>query len=356
MEGDRPQAVDDVSMEEPSNTEGTESSQAPDDSFSSNISVDTLGAPTNACAFFAGDTLQRMVALHGRMSTVGEPGAESVRVRVPRDLEVLYRRRCSVELEVTETEAATAAPVEPEDTHHLTEWETLTRSLLTMHHCIVRLTLRISAVTQVPRRFYQGFSLRNGNAHVALELPAFANPIRDFLLPCMSHLCRLEMNRLIGIRVHDISPQVCDNLPQDVPLEEVLTLGLLQLNNDRLERILEATTDMPSLSELEIHLRNTGAGPRESQAFGLGLNRISSDEDRRLQCGVGVHYTGLLDCASANPLNPGELLRLLFCRELRGFESTTAAYVLTVARVVREVNDFLNIIITVRGRDEDDSH
>ncbi|KAL3193388.1 hypothetical protein MRX96_017617 [Rhipicephalus microplus] len=344
MEGDRPQAAHDVSMEEPSNTEGTENSQAPDDSFPLNISVDALETPTNACAFFAGDTLQRMVALHGRMSTVGEPGAESVRVRVPHDLEVLYRHRCSVELEVTETE------------DHLTEWETLTRSLLTMHHCIVRLTLRISAVTQVPRRFYQGFSLRNGNAHVALELPAFANPIRDFLLPCMSHLCRLEMNRLIGIRVHDISPQVCDNLPQDVPLEEVLTLGLLQLNNDRLERILDATADMPSLSELEIHLRNTGAGPRESQAFGLGLNRISSDEDRRLQCGVGVHYTGLLDCASANPLNPGELLRLLFCRELRGFESTTAAYVLTVARVVRQVNDFLNIIITVRGRDEDDSH
>ncbi|XP_049270641.1 uncharacterized protein LOC119392863 isoform X2 [Rhipicephalus sanguineus] len=125
-------------------------------------------------------------------------------VHVPSDLEVI-KDVCSLDLKRANKQGAIAPPGAVEDPHHLAEWETFTRALLTFHPCILVLNLHISAVRRPPRHFYQSISLQSGIARINVEVSAYTDPYRDFMLPFMCHLCRLRNPDQTEIQVYNIN-------------------------------------------------------------------------------------------------------------------------------------------------------
>ncbi|KAH7948561.1 hypothetical protein HPB51_028507 [Rhipicephalus microplus] len=136
-------------------------------------------------------TLERLVAFHARRIRLAQRAEAPLQVHMPRDIDVRVQRPCHLVFIRDYQQAIlglAGAAYEPEP---LVEWETFTRVLLTTHHCISRLSVHISAVQQPRGNFYQGFSLRDGSAVISVEIEAFEDPWRDFMLRCLQYVCRL---------------------------------------------------------------------------------------------------------------------------------------------------------------------
>ncbi|KAL1415865.1 hypothetical protein MTO96_028648 [Rhipicephalus appendiculatus] len=184
---------------------------------------DTHGVFDNVRACTADDTLQHVVALYARRMRVGYREVATRTVQVPRDMEV-FKDGCNLELKLAGNQGTIAPPGAVEDSHHLTEWDTFTKALLIFHPCIYDLTLLISAVRRPPGLFYQSISLQSGRALIEVEVPAYTEPYRDFMLPFVCHLYRLRDPDQTEIQVYylpehddmDLREQLCtDHLMRD---------------------------------------------------------------------------------------------------------------------------------------------
>ncbi|XP_065297618.1 uncharacterized protein [Dermacentor albipictus] len=254
----------------------------------------TLGTPLRTR--IAGPSLERFVGAHARRTTLGQRNEASVRVRVLPDLEVLEEGPCRLTLMLANDEAGAA-----EGTHHLAEWETFTRALLTVHVCIHCLTLSISADSRSPRHFYRGFSLRDGTAVIDVEVSAFRDPWIDFVLPYLRSLSRLRMVEQADIGFQDVALLNRDVRGQEMFCELLQMDARLELDvNRNLARILDATRDMPFLRQLVIYLDNAGTEPWEPRQISLNLTQHFCTDVRRLRYEVDATYAHFLRCQCAN--------------------------------------------------------
>ncbi|XP_070383983.1 uncharacterized protein [Dermacentor albipictus] len=197
-------------------------SEAPDDGALSPRRAthdDAQDATANIRTRIAGPSLERLVGAHTRRMTLGQQNEASIRVRVLPDLEVLEQEPCHIKLKLASEEAGVE-----ERTHHLAEWETFTRALLTVHVCIQTLIVRISAVSRPPGHFYRRFNLACGAAVIDVEVSAFPDPCIDFVLPYLRRLCRLRMAEQAATRFQNIIL-----LNHDVRRQEMLR-ELLQMD------------------------------------------------------------------------------------------------------------------------------
>ncbi|XP_037515728.1 uncharacterized protein LOC119392863 isoform X1 [Rhipicephalus sanguineus] len=277
-------------------------------------------------------------------------------VHVPSDLEVI-KDVCSLDLKRANKQGAIAPPGAVEDPHHLAEWETFTRVLLTFHTCIFDLTLHVSAVRRPPRQFYQSISLQSGIAQINVEVSAYTDPYRDFMLPFMCHLFRLRNPDRTEVQVYDIRGH--DDL---YPREKLCTEHLKrddspQLNDNRFGPIMEATMDMPSLLVFEIDLHNTVTVPGDLPDIALRVSSSGSSELRRLRYEVDIDCASLLQCAHleqsacGNQIDTSLLPRLSARRELTGSTRDLVPYLVEV-----NSSDYVyNLVLISIMRDEDAS-
>ncbi|XP_065290891.1 uncharacterized protein [Dermacentor albipictus] len=258
---------------------------------------DASDATANARRRVAGPSLERLVGAHTRRMRLGQQNEASIRVRVLPDLEILEQGPCRFTLILANDDAGV-----PEETHHLAEWETFTRALLTVHVCIHRLTLLITAVSTSPRNFYRGFRLRDGTAVIYVEVSAFRDPCTDFVLPYLRNLRRLGMAEEAGICFQDMVLLNHDVRGQELFRRLLQRDDRLELdnNNRNLVRILDTTREMPFLRQLVIYLPNTGSGPSEPQQISLNVTFQCSTDVRRRRYEVDATYAHFLRCRCAN--------------------------------------------------------
>ncbi|XP_070382589.1 uncharacterized protein [Dermacentor albipictus] len=278
---------------------GSGASGAPDDGALSSQQAtedDARHATANARTRIAGPSLERFVGAHARRMTLGQRNEASVRVRVLPDLEVLEEGPCRLTLMLANDEAGAA-----EGTHHLAEWETFTRALLTVHVCIHCLTLSIPADSRSPRHFNRGFSLRDGTAVIDVEVSAFRDPWIDFVLPYLRSLSRLRMVEQADIGFQDVALLNRDVRGQEMFRELLQMDARLELDvNRNLARLLDATRDMPFLRQLVIYLDNAGTEPWEPRQISLNLTQHFCTDVRRLRYEVDATYAQFLRCQCAN--------------------------------------------------------
>ncbi|XP_075727688.1 uncharacterized protein LOC142768953 [Rhipicephalus microplus] len=285
-------------------------------------------------------TLERLVAFHARRIRLAQRAEAPLQVHMPRDIDVRVQRPCHLVFIRDYQQAIlglAGAAYEPEP---LVEWETFTRVLLTTHHCISRLSVHISAVQQPRGNFYQGFSLRDGSAVISVEIEAFEDPWRDFMLRCLQYVCRLWNPQQTSVHYseHGSVPRP-DDLINQIHAAVVEGIDLPELNDNRLPRLLQSTTDMPYLRHIAIYLSNAGAGPAEPWEVWLNLTNHHHSERRTFSFEIdgslhnlmnceGVQTSGVtatLDVDSAVPLP-----RLVARRELMGTFNNHSRYRITL--------------------------
>ncbi|KAL1485854.1 hypothetical protein MTO96_031710, partial [Rhipicephalus appendiculatus] len=242
-------------------------------------------------------TLERLVALHARRVRLVQRAGPPIQVQMPRGLEVWVQRQCRVEFIPSYRQAIVGLAGAAENPELLAEWETFTRALLTVHRCIFRLSLHISAVHQPRGHFYRRFSLEDGTALITIEVSAFEDPWRDFMLPCLQYLCRLRNPQRTSIHHSDDSaaPRP-DDIINQIHAAVIVGIELPEFNHNRVARILESTMDMPSLQQIAIYLRNTGAGPAVPFEVFLNLTHQGRSEPERLAYQVDEGLYGLMNC------------------------------------------------------------
>nr|XP_054934417.1 uncharacterized protein LOC129388293 [Dermacentor andersoni] len=306
----------------------------------------------------AGPSLERLVGAHRRRMRLGQQNEASIRVRVLPDLEVLEQGPCHIKLMLANEEAGVA-----EGTHHLAEWETFIRALLTVHVCIQSLVLRISAVSRSPGHFYRRFNLRWGTAVIDVEVSTFPDPCIDFVLPYLRRLCRLRMAEQAGTRFQNIFLLNRDVRRQEM-FRELLQMDArleLDINNRNLARILDTTMEMPLLRELVIYLKNTGTGPSEPLQISLNLTRHFSTDVQRLRYEVDATYAHLLRCQCANHrgvstttgVQTSIMPALCARRELTCSTGDLVPYVVSVTHPAIHGTHVFHVLSIVRIRHED---
>ncbi|XP_070383241.1 uncharacterized protein [Dermacentor albipictus] len=319
---------------------------------------DAQDAPANARTRIAGPSLERLVGSHSRRMTLGQQKEASIRVRVLPDLEVLEQGPCHIKLMLANEEAGVE-----EGTHHLAEWETFTKALLTVHVCIQTLVVRISAVSRSPGHFYQHFNLRCGTAVIDVEVSAFPDPCMDFMLPYLRRLCRLRMAEQAGTCFQNIVLVNRDARRQKM-LRELLQMDAclgLDINNSNLARILDTTTEMPFLRELVIDLKNTATGPCEPLQIFLNLTRHISTDVRRLRYEVDETYAHFLCCQCAHyhgvstttGVETSIIPTLCARRELTCSTGDLVPYIVSVTHPAMHGTYAFHMLAIVRMRDED---
>ncbi|XP_070383434.1 uncharacterized protein [Dermacentor albipictus] len=337
-------------------------SEAPDDGALSPQQAthddDSQDATANIRTRIAGPSLERLVGAHTRRMTLGQQNEASIRVRVLPDLEVLEQGPCHIKLMLANEEAGAA-----EGTHHLAEWETFTRALLTVHVCIETLVVRISAVSRSPGHFYQRFNLRWGTAVIDVEVSAFPDPSIDFVLPYLRRLCRLRMAEQAGTCFQNIVLVNRDARRQEMLRELLQTdarLGL-DINNSNLARILDTTTEMPFLRELVIDLKNTATGPCEPLQILLSLTCHIYTDVRRLRYEVDATYAHFLCCQCAHyrgvstttGVETSIIPTLCARRELTCSTGDLVPYIVSVTHPPMRGTYVFQVLSIVRMRDED---
>ncbi|XP_070383432.1 uncharacterized protein [Dermacentor albipictus] len=319
---------------------------------------DSQDATANIRTRIAGPSLERLVGAHTRRMTLGQQNEASIRVRVLPDLEVLEQGPCHIKLMLANEEAGAA-----EGTHHLAEWETFTRALLTVHVCIETLVVRISAVSRSPGHFYQRFNLRWGTAVIDVEVSAFPDPSIDFVLPYLRRLCRLRMAEQAGTCFQNIVLVNRDARRQEMLRELLQTdarLGL-DINNSNLARILDTTTEMPFLRELVIDLKNTATGPCEPLQILLSLTCHIYTDVRRLRYEVDATYAHFLCCQCAHyrgvstttGVETSIIPTLCARRELTCSTGDLVPYIVSVTHPPMRGTYVFQVLSIVRMRDED---
>ncbi|XP_037270294.2 uncharacterized protein LOC119161892 isoform X1 [Rhipicephalus microplus] len=245
------------------------------------------------------ETGVRLTAI-ARRRTLMHRDQELIWVHAPRDLSVSMQKLCSFELTPAAKEAIIGAAYAPEDSHDLAEWETFTRALLSVHHCVYHLHLHISAVTRPPGHFYQSFSLQKGTALLRIEVSAFEDPSMDFMMPYLQYLCRIRNARMTSIYVERKCAPHPDDIPNDVYASVIVGDGLPELGDNRFFGLLDSTMYMPSLREISICVDNTGTGPPVPHQFVLHMTHIGDSQRCRLNYVVNENLQGLMHCKSDN--------------------------------------------------------
>ncbi|XP_070383645.1 uncharacterized protein [Dermacentor albipictus] len=338
-------------------------SEAPDDGALSSQQAthdddDARDTTANIRTRIAGPSLERLVGAHTRRMTLGQQNEASIRVRVLPDLKVLEQGPCHITLMLANEEAGAA-----EGTHHLAEWETFTRALLTVHVCIETLVVRISAVSRSPGHFYRRFNLRYGTAVIDVEVSAFPDPSIDFVLPYLRRLCRLRMAEQAGTCFQNIVLVNRDARRQEMLRELLQTdarLGL-DIKNSNLARILDTTTEMPFLRELVIDLKNTATGPCEPLQIFLNLTSHISTDVRRLRYEVDATYAHFLCCQCAyyrgvsttTGVETSIIPTLCARRELTCSTGDLVPYIVSVTHPAMHGTYVFQVLSIVRMRDED---
>ncbi|XP_037515723.2 uncharacterized protein LOC119392842 [Rhipicephalus sanguineus] len=256
-----------------------------------------IGVATNARARNVDDSLQRLVGLHSRRTRVRQPD-ESTRVRTPPDLEDVYEGPCNYRLQVAGHQGPNTAPAACEETNHLAEWETFTSALLSVHPCIHRMDLRISAVARPPGHFYQSFSLRSCWALIEVEVAAFSNPFLDFVLPCLSYMCGLRNYELSQREVQNIFWQHHPGITFQAYCD-LLRSQALQCQDKRLARLLQVIMDIPFLRQFVVNLISPDAGQREPRKILLRLPRHDAREQQKLRYEIDDEHCHFLQCKSS---------------------------------------------------------
>ncbi|KAL1466249.1 hypothetical protein MTO96_026819 [Rhipicephalus appendiculatus] len=187
------------------------------------------------------ENVVRLTATERRIRLVQRDEAP-IRVHAPRDLNVSMQKPCHLELTPADQEAIAGAAAAAEDPRHFAEWETLTRALLTVHRCIWRLQLYISAVIRPPGHFYQSFSLEKGTALIKIEVSAFEDPCMDFMLPYLQYLCRVRNAHMTSIYVQRKSAPHPDDISNGVYGSVIVGDGLPELSDNRYFFILSFFT------------------------------------------------------------------------------------------------------------------
>nr|XP_054934418.1 uncharacterized protein LOC129388294 [Dermacentor andersoni] len=289
---------------------------------------------------------------------LGQQKEASIRVRVLPDLEVLEQGPCHMKLMLANKEAGVA-----EGTHHLAEWETFTRALLTVHVCIQRLVLSISAVSRSPGHFYRRFNLRDGMAVIDVEVSAFRDPWIDFVFPYLRNLCRLRMVEQADIGFRDIGLVNCGVRGQEV-FRELLQMDArleFDVTNRNLARILDTTREMPFLRQFVICLKNTGTGPCEPRQISLDLTLHFSTDVRRLRYEVDATYAHFLRCQSANNrgvsttsgVETSIIPALCARRELTCCTGDLVPYIVGVTHPAKHGTYVIHVLSVVFMRDQD---
>ncbi|KAL3185569.1 hypothetical protein MRX96_028840 [Rhipicephalus microplus] len=145
--------------------------------------------------------------------------------------------------------------------YYLAEWETFTRTLLTVHRCIWCLSLLILDVPQPRGHFFWGLRLHNGCATIVIEVSALEDPWRDFMLPCLQYTCRLRNPQWTSLHYFDSLFPLPPLIAYRINAAVTQGAELLEFHDTRIARILESTMDMPSLRNIEIYLGNDNGGP-----------------------------------------------------------------------------------------------
>uniref|UniRef100_A0A224Y8Y7 Uncharacterized protein n=1 Tax=Rhipicephalus zambeziensis TaxID=60191 RepID=A0A224Y8Y7_9ACAR len=284
---------------------------------------DAHGVFENVRACTAGDTLQHVVALYARRMRVGYREVASGTVQVPRGMEVV-KDGCSIELKPAGNRDTIAPPGAVEDSHHLAEWDTFTKALLIFHACISDLTLRISAVRRPPGLFYQSISLQSGKAQIDVEVPAYTEPYRDFMLPFVCHLYRLRNPDQTEMQVYNLPEHDDMDLQEQLCTDHLMREDSPRLNDNRIVGIMEAAMDMPSLDEFRVEVDNTISVPGDLPDIEVSVTSSGSSELRRLRYEVDVDCAPLLQCphlqhsTCGQQINTSLLPRLCARRELTG--------------------------------------
>ncbi|XP_049273845.1 uncharacterized protein LOC119396878 [Rhipicephalus sanguineus] len=142
----------------------------------------------NSRAGTAAETLVRLTAL--QRLRVLQRGEAAIQVHAPRDLDVWACSACNFDFHPARADIAATTGF-AEDAHHLAEWDTLTRAVLSAHRCICRLLLQVSATVHPSGYFYRSFSLEEGTASIGIQVSEFEDPYTDFVQPCLRYFCRL---------------------------------------------------------------------------------------------------------------------------------------------------------------------
>ncbi|KAL1418501.1 hypothetical protein MTO96_025885 [Rhipicephalus appendiculatus] len=248
----------------------------------------TANLPTGATV----ETLARFTALHPRR--IRQRDEALIQVHAPLDVSVHMWETCCIDFSFTKEGAAAAVSGATEHPLHLAGWETITRTALTVHHCIYRLTLHIFAVRRFHEYFYDEFNLDDGIATMSVVVPAMEDAYNDFMLPYLQYLCRM--------RNPDHLPNPPINHPDHLPNDErlaapVVDEGLREFNDNRFIRILEATMDMPFLREIEINLDNAATTvPSVDRELLIQLTHCGPSQLRRLTYEVDGILAESLEC------------------------------------------------------------
>ncbi|KAH8030681.1 hypothetical protein HPB51_011063 [Rhipicephalus microplus] len=285
-------------------------------------------------------TLERLVAFHARRIRLAQRAEAPLQVHMPRDIDVRVQRPCHLVF-IRDYQRAilglAGAAYEPEP---LVEWETFTRALLTTHHCISRLSVHISAVRQPRGNFYQGFSLRDGSALISVEIEAFEDPWRDFMLRCLQYVCRLWNPQQTSVHYseHGSVPRP-DDLINQIHAAVVEGIDLPELNDNRLIRILETAMDIPCLMEIAIYFYSgIVTVPSVRREFCLRLTHRGPSHARSLTYDVdsSLAESLLCICGSTTGFNTIGIERavplpmLLARRELSGSATNLVRHLITV--------------------------
>lgn len=306
------------------------------------------------------ETLERLTALRARRIRLTPRAEAAIEVRAPRDLQVSVNSPCHIDVNPDYQQAIVGRAGATEDPQHLAEWETFTRALLAVHRCIFRLALHIWAVPQPRGRFYRGFTLQNGTALIDIEISAFEDPWRDFVLPCLRYLYRLRNPQQTSVHYLNHSPAPPpDDITNQIYAAVTVGIGLPEFNDKRFSRILESTMHMPSLRQIALYLNNTGAGPVVQRTVWLNLTHRGHSDPWRLMYEVDGGLQRLVNCESDNNcevttsvgIERGvSLPQLVARRELTGSSVNPAQFILTLTHDASPYNYVVSVMPIVSRR------
>ncbi|XP_075741875.1 uncharacterized protein LOC142793223 [Rhipicephalus microplus] len=136
-------------------------------------------------------TLERLVAFHARRIRLAQRAEAPLQVHMPRDIDVRVQRPCHLVF-IRDYQRAilglAGAAYEPEP---LVEWETFTRALLTTQPLYIPLICAHLGCPTTSWQLLPGLQFARRKCFDLVEIEAFEDPWRDFMLRCLQYVCRL---------------------------------------------------------------------------------------------------------------------------------------------------------------------